>query len=340
MAPCVAALCKLLCIFLLFAILSRSIYLVNSSIYNITVKDYDDCYDVLDYKLISPNRGLKKRHIHQRLSAPILYYANGIQTYRTNLRRGTLQKHLLLSGDIETNPGPTFHHHPTSETQQLPTFYSVNSYCSILNRAAACGLVGHLDTRLGIGRPITASMYAVGAASYRPTASTATDVGEILGCSYSSSGSGSECVGDKNENNNTRQLYPIVAYSSDFLKTLRQCNKIKPSNTILQTIRQLNINRRYRGCRGGRSIAWHNSCNLDETFQIPVRITTHLTAQLTPRTVWPELHQQQQAKSAPGAGRRSQQLAAAKQRGLQCIKRQYFTASKSISSERYKHQET
>ena len=70
MAPCVAALCKLLCSFLLFAILSRSIYLVNTSVKSISVRDDDDCYHVLDYELISPNRGIKKRHIHQRLSAP------------------------------------------------------------------------------------------------------------------------------------------------------------------------------------------------------------------------------------------------------------------------------
>ena len=222
--------------------------------------------------------------MHQRLSAPILYYTNGTQTFRTNLRRGTLQMHLLLSGYIETNPGPNYHHHRTLETQHIPTFYSVNSNGSFLNRAAACGLVGHLDAKLVIGRPISTSVYAVGAASYRPTASSATDVGQIIGCSYSSSGSGGECVGDNNNNNSHLYSQHPIAYSSEFLKTLRH-GVVKPNNGILQTLRELNINRRYRGCRGGRSIARHNSYNYsDETFPIPVHITTRRTAQPKLRT--------------------------------------------------------
>ena len=67
-----------------------------------------------------PTPGMQKRTI-RKLSKPFLYYNNSSATYR-----------LILSGHIETNPGPPIV--ITSKTNQILTAYHCLPVCDLCNK--------------------------------------------------------------------------------------------------------------------------------------------------------------------------------------------------------------
>ena len=181
MAPRVAALCTLFISLVISANFSRIYSCVNSHVNSASSREVD-CRVVLPFCLHTKlHFGSTKRHAHLHLSAPVLYYANGTQTFRLNLQRMYYHSNqLLLSGDIESNPGPVFHHDQVTTTHPSPL--NVSEFKSTeqpyLNLPSALGLVGHIDMRRLIAcrpmpRPITSSLN-VNADTFMPAAAAAT----------------------------------------------------------------------------------------------------------------------------------------------------------------------
>ena len=119
-----------------------------------------DCRILLPFcRQTKLNFGSTKRHAHLHLSAPVLYYANATQTIRLNLQRTySPSNQILLSGDIESNPGPVLHHNQLNSMHPSPLNISEFSAITVQpysNQPASLGLVGHIDMRLIVYRPIT-----------------------------------------------------------------------------------------------------------------------------------------------------------------------------------------
>ena len=163
MAPHVAALCTLLSSLVISANFSCFYPCVNSHV-NSANSRVVDCRVLLPFCLHTKlNFGSTKCRSHLHLSAPVMYYANGTQTFRLNLQRTYFHSNqLLLSGDIESNPGPVFHHDQL--TSMHPSPLNVSEFSSTvqlyLSQPSAFGLVGHIDMRRLIAcrpmsRPIT-----------------------------------------------------------------------------------------------------------------------------------------------------------------------------------------
>ena len=121
MAPRVAALCTLLSSLVISANFSCFYSFVNSHVNSANSREVD-CRVLLPFCLhTNLNFGSTKRHAHLHLSAPVMYHANGTQTFRLNLQRMYFHSNqLLISGDIESNPGPVFHHDQLTSMHPSP----------------------------------------------------------------------------------------------------------------------------------------------------------------------------------------------------------------------------
>ena len=201
----------------------------------------------------------------QRLSAPVLYYANDTACLRLDLGcKITVHRrviNILECGDIEANPGPTLDSSHRPEFNRLTMHYlGQNSpFSNHAAAAAAAGLVSHVGLPLIIIRQLVWVPWWACRATPLQTHSlllnhytTAAAVAAAsMRASYSSGGGGGS-AGCSTINNNTISCSSgRLQYTADQLMELRRAGK--PSRDTLSLIKSLNINRRYRGCRGGPS---------------------------------------------------------------------------------------